>query len=84
MLSGFITIACHKDKNLNADETVLPNTEYPSTANVLRNAVVDIDNNYYDAVQIGNQIWMAENLFTTRYSDGTSIPLGTIVWIITV
>lgn len=77
MLSGFITIACHKDKNLNADETVLPNTEYPSTANVLRNAVVDIDNNYYDAVQIGNQIWMAENLFTTRYSDGTSIPLGT-------
>lgn len=53
------------------------NQEYPSTAVVLPNAVSDIDGKSYDAVQIGNQVWMAENLRTTKYADGTSIPLGT-------
>lgn len=50
--------------------------EYPSTADVIRNAVKDIDGNKYDAVKIGNQVWMASNLRTTRYANGTSIPLG--------
>ena len=50
--------------------------EYPSTADVIRNAVKDIDGNKYDAVKIGNQVWMASNLRTTRYADGTAIPLG--------
>lgn len=48
---------------------------YPSTANVIRKAVTDIDGNIYDAVQIGNQVWMAENLRTTRYADGTLVPM---------
>lgn len=54
------------------------NQEYPSTAEVIRNAVKDIDGNKYDAVKIGNQVWMASNLRTTRYADGTAIPLGEI------
>ena len=36
------------------------NQEYPSTANVIRRAVTDIDGNIYDAVQLGNQVWMAD------------------------
>ncbi len=52
------------------------NTDYPSTAIVIHNAVTDIDGNRYDAVQIGNQVWMAENLRTTKYSDGTVIPIS--------
>ena len=35
--------------------------------------VVDIDGNIYQTVKIGNQIWMSENLRTTRYRNGDLI-----------
>jgi uncharacterized protein (TIGR02145 family) len=40
-------------------------------------SVTDLERNDYNTIRIGNQVWMAENLRTTKYNDDTAIPIIT-------
>ena len=53
--------ACSQDKNSSG----------PSEG---EGTVTDIDGNVYNTVQIGSQVWMAENLKVTRFRNGNPIP----------
>ncbi len=41
----------------------------------LQNGAYDGEGQHYNAVLIGDQVWLARNLSTTKYNDGTPIPL---------
>ena len=41
---------------------------------IVRDAVIDIDGNHYDAVKIGEQYWTCSNMKTAHFADGTAIP----------
>ena len=58
--------------NLNGTDTTITAQPCPGVP-----TVTDIDGNVYNTVQIGEQCWMRENLRTTKYVNGTTIPLGT-------
>ena len=47
------------------------------TFTTIDSTITDIDKNRYRIVQIGSQVWMAENLKTTRFNDGRYVDLIT-------
>ncbi len=51
-------------------------TAYSSSVSFSTLGIIsDVEGNQYQVVQIGNQVWMMENLRTTRYADGEAIPV---------
>ena len=75
-----IIYGCKKDNSESVQEQI---NEYngKSTAvfnnNLTYMNVTDLDGNIYKTIVIGTQTWMAENLRTTRYSNGESLPVVT-------
>ncbi len=66
---SLVIISCKKD-DADPQPTIIGGVQTVQTT-----SVTDIDGNTYFVIPIGNQYWMTENLRTTRYADGTAIPL---------
>ena len=54
--------------------TNIAGTAYGNELSFATTALADADGNIYTSVSIGSQVWMVENLQTTKYSDNTAIP----------
>jgi len=65
-----VVISFLSSKELELDTTTTVKTSYPEGVET----VTDVDGNVYAIVSIGAQVWMVENLATTRYRDGSRIP----------
>ncbi|MBN1462805.1 MAG: fibrobacter succinogenes major paralogous domain-containing protein [Paludibacteraceae bacterium] len=75
MLSSTAVVftSCKEDED-EITETTEVNSNTKINADGKTGTLTDVEGNSYAIVKIGDQWWMAKNLNTTKYNDGTAIP----------
>ena len=65
------------DHYLRKSDSIIADLQFQDKLLQSLSNVVDIDGNSYKTVKIGSQVWMSENLKTSRYRNGDLIPIVT-------
>ena len=76
LLMNCVVTECRADNGVGVagEDGSLVNNTITRNAPIGCGYVVDYDGNYYDAVQIGTQCWMKQNLRVIHFPDGNAIP----------
>lgn len=69
---SLLLASCDKDKQPNPQEPKYKSVHLNPNLNY--GTLTDIDGNHYATIQIGSQVWMAENLKVKHFANGDSIP----------
>lgn len=74
LLLSLMINSCKKDNNDSPGNPTNGITTAVFNPGLKYGTMIDQDGNEYKTVTIGTQTWMAENLRTTKYRDGSAIP----------